>query len=293
MWRQDTSRAAEPRAKVTRGRLRRALSTIVCQHRTVARVAEAPAAAWNTAVDAVLAEGSRVLISNPARYGGVRLLGVDDHVWRHTGKGDNYVTVIIDLTGIRDGTGPARLLGMVQGRCEQAFTTWLADRPKAWRDTVEVVAMDGFTGLETATTEELPEAVEVIDPFHGVRLAGDALDQCRRRVQQQTCRHRGRSGDPLYSARRTLDTGAGLFTHKQTTGLDALFTNDTHIHLEASWQIFQQMISAHRDTDRAAGQPTMSTLKDALSSAAPTELIELIELPAGPSHAGPPTCWPT
>ena len=37
----------------------------------------------------------------------------------------------------------------------------------------------------------------------------------------------------------------------------------------------------------------MSTLKDALSSAAPTELIELIELPAGPSHAGPPTCWPT
>ena len=57
--------------------------------------------------------------------------------------------------------------------------------------------MDGFTGLETATTEEPPEAVAVIDPFHVVRLAGDALDQCRRRVQQQTCGHRGRTGDPL------------------------------------------------------------------------------------------------
>jgi len=44
--------------------------------------------------------------------------------------------------------------------------------------------MDGFTGLETAPTEELPEAVAVIDPFHVVGLAVDALDQCRRRVQQ-------------------------------------------------------------------------------------------------------------
>ena len=40
VWRQDTSRAAEPRAKLTRGGLRWALSAIVCQHLTVARVAE-------------------------------------------------------------------------------------------------------------------------------------------------------------------------------------------------------------------------------------------------------------
>ena len=40
--------------------------------------------------------------------------GVDEHVWRRTRRGDKYVTVIIDLTGIRDGTGPARLLDMVE-----------------------------------------------------------------------------------------------------------------------------------------------------------------------------------
>ena len=54
------------------------------------------------------------------------MLGVDEHVWRHTRKGDKYVTVIIDLTGIRDGTGPARLLDMVQGRSKQAFKTCVA-----------------------------------------------------------------------------------------------------------------------------------------------------------------------
>ena len=98
-------------------------------------------------------------------------------MWRHTRRGDKYVTVIIDLTPIRDGTGPARLLDMVEGRSKQAFKTWLAERPQAWRDGVEVVAMDGFTGFKTATTEELPDAVAVMDPFHVVRLAGDALDR--------------------------------------------------------------------------------------------------------------------
>ena len=34
---------------------------------------------------------------------GVLVLGVDEHVWRHTRRGDKYVTVIIDLTPIREG----------------------------------------------------------------------------------------------------------------------------------------------------------------------------------------------
>ena len=278
VWRQDTSKAAEPRAKLTRGGLRWALSAIVCQHLTVARVAEALGVAWNTANDAVLAEGRRVLISDTARFDGVKVLGVDEHVWRHTRKGDKYVTVIIDLTGIRDGTGPARLLDMVEGRSKAAFKTWLADRPQAWRDAVEVVAMDGFTGFKTATSEELPTAVAVMDPFHVVRLAGEALDQCRRRIQQQLHGHRGRSGDPLYGARRTLHTGAGLLTDKQKARLDALFAADGHVQVQTTWSIYQRMISAYRDTDRAVGLRSMTTLIDALNSAVPSELTELITL---------------
>ena len=58
----------------------------------------------------------------------MKVIGVDEHVWRHTRRGDKYVTVIIDLTPVRDGTGPARLLDMVEGRSKAAFKTWLADR---------------------------------------------------------------------------------------------------------------------------------------------------------------------
>jgi transposase len=278
VWRQDTSLAAEPRAKLSRRGLRWALEAIVCQHLTVARVAEGLGVAWNTANDAVLAEGKRVLINDATRFDGVAAIGVDEHVWRHTRRGDKYVTVIIDLTGIRDGTGPARLLDMVEGRSKQAFKSWLADRDQTWRDGVEVVAMDGFTGFKTATAEELPDAVAVMDPFHVVRLAGDALDRCRRRVQQAIHGHRGMKIDPLYSARRTLHTGADLLTDKQTDRLAALFADDAHVEVEATWGIYQRMIEAYREQDRGRGRELMVKLIDSISHGVPKPLTEVITL---------------
>lgn len=278
VWRQDTSRAAEARAKISRRGLRWALEGIVCQHLTVARVAEGLAVSWNTANDAVLAEGRRVLISDPARFDGVKVIGVDEHVWRHTRRGDKYVTVIIDLTPAREGTGPSRLLDMLEGRSKQAFKTWLADRPKAWRDAVEVVAMDGFTGFKTATTEELPDAVAVMDPFHVVRLAGDALDQCRRRVQQDLHGHRGRADDPLYRARRTLHTGEGLLTDKQRTRLQQLFADEQHVQVEATWGIYQRMIGAYREPDRKKGRELMTKLIESVSHGVPSVLNEIVTL---------------
>ena len=101
------------------------------QHLTVARVAGGLGFARNTANDAVLADGKRVLIDGEQRFDGVKVIGVDEHVWRHTRRGDKYVTVIIDLTPVRNGTGPAKLLDMVEGRCKQALKTWLADRDDA------------------------------------------------------------------------------------------------------------------------------------------------------------------
>src|SRR5512135_755494 len=171
VWRQDTSKAAEPRAKLSRRALRWALEAIVCQHLTVARVAEALGVSWNTANTAILEEGRRVLIDNPRRLDGVTVIGVDEHVWRHTRRGDQYVTVIIDLTPVRAGTGPARLLDMVEGRSTKAFQQWLAARDPAWREGIEVVAMDGFTGYKTAAASEVPDAIAVMDPFHVVRLS--------------------------------------------------------------------------------------------------------------------------
>ncbi|MDX2378119.1 ISL3 family transposase, partial [Microbacterium sp. LRZ72] len=256
-WRQDTSRAAPARAKLSRGGVRWALEGIVVDHLTVSRAAASLGVSWHTANSAIIAEGKRVLIDDPARFDGVTTVGVDEHVWRHTRFGDKYVTVIIDLTPAREKTGPARLLDMVEGRSKAVFKQWLAGRPQAWRDGVEVVAMDGFSGFKTATTEELPDAVPVMDPFHVVRLAGDGLDRCRQRVQQDTLGHRGRSGDPLYAARRTLHTGAGLLTGKQRARLEAVFAIEEHVEVEATWGIYQRIIAAYREPDKQKAKTMM------------------------------------
>jgi transposase len=50
----------------------------------------------------------------------------------------------------------------------------------------------------------VPHAAQVADPFHVVRLGNTALDEVRRRVQNQTLGHRGRKHDPLYRARKLL-----------------------------------------------------------------------------------------
>ena len=99
----------------------------------------------------------------------MRVIGVDEHRWSHTHSrrgDDGFVTVIIDLTPVLEGTGRARLLDLVAGRSAAALKTWLAGQAPAFRDRVEVVAMDGFGGYKTAAAEQLPEATAVMDPFY-------------------------------------------------------------------------------------------------------------------------------
>ena len=79
VWRQDTTAAAEPRAKVSRGGLAWALEGIVVNFMSMSRVAAGLGVSWHTANDAVLAEGRRRLISDPTRFEGVSVIGVDEH----------------------------------------------------------------------------------------------------------------------------------------------------------------------------------------------------------------------
>ena len=69
-------------------------------------------------------------------------------------------------------------------------------RPDTWRERIEIVAMDGFTGSKRAAAEELPDARAVMDPFHVVHLARNARDERRRRIQQELRHRRGRATDP-------------------------------------------------------------------------------------------------
>ena len=80
-----------------------------------------------------------------------------------------------------------------------------------------------------------------MDPFHVVRLAGNALDECRRRIQQELHHRRGRSTDPLYKARRVLHTRSCLLTPLQQYQILDLFSGDEHVALEVTWSVYQNI----------------------------------------------------
>lgn len=187
-------------------------------------------------------------------------------------------TLIIDLTPARNKTGPARVLDMIEGRSKQVFKTWLQARPAAWRDCIEVVAMDGFTGYKTAAAEELNHATPVMDPFHVIQLTGDALTTCRQRVQQTFHGHRGRRGDPLYRARRTLLTGVDLITDKQAARLEALFADEHYAEVHATWSIYQRLVITYRQSDKRLGRYLLGEAIRAINTVVPSVLEELTRL---------------
>ena len=94
-------------------------------------------------------------------------------------------------------------------------------------------------------------------------LAGDALDRCRRRVQQDHPRpprpqHRPALPRPPHPAHRRRPA------HRQanSTGSPHLFGDEEHVEVEATWGIYQRMIAAYREPDRAAGRQLMTSLID-------------------------------
>ena len=278
VWRHDLRVAAPTRGKLSRDAVTLAVKHIVIDRLSIARIAAILGVAWNTCSDAILAAARDLLLDVPTRLDGVTTIGVDEHVWRHTRFGDKFVTVVIDLTPTRTKTGPSRLLAVVEGRSKAALKTWLEQQSAAFREGVEIVAMDGFTGYKAAAVETIDDVVTVMDPFHVVALVGDKLDLCRQRLQQETLGHRGRSGDPLYGIRRVARTRAGLLTDKQRYRLAKVVLDERHGAFDVTWCIYQDVIDAYQAPDPKIGKQLMTKVIDTLQAGVPDGLEELRSL---------------
>lgn len=157
---------------------------------------------WHTVMDAALAYGTP-LIEDPDRIGTVTALGLDETLLVRTGafKARSWVTSIVDVSS------PAQLLDVVPGRTAKAPSAWIDARTQAWRDDIAWAALDLSGPYRKTFNDSLPDAVQVADPFHVIKLANTRLDDVRRRTQQETLGHRGHKDDPLYRGRRLLTKG--------------------------------------------------------------------------------------
>ncbi len=201
-WTGEDRRIAAPRLGLTDRAGRWVTYQVGKLGRSVAEVARELGCDWHTVNDTVLAYGEALVDDDPGRIGAVDALGLDETLFFRKGRWrtQQWATSIVDVAA----PGGARLLDVVAGRSATGPSEWLEARPAEWRNRVRYGVLDLSGPYRKVFDDTLDHVTQVADPFHLVRLANTKLDECRRRVQNETMGHRGRKTDPLYRARRLL-----------------------------------------------------------------------------------------
>ena len=94
----------------------------------------------------------------PARFAGVQVLGVDEHVWHHQDRrrrGPLELTGIVDLTRGEDHP-TARLLDLVPARSGTVHENWLAERGEQFRSGIQIATLDPFQGQQERHRRSTP-----------------------------------------------------------------------------------------------------------------------------------------
>jgi transposase len=269
----ETTPVIRPRAALTERARRWACQRVGRDGDTVEAVRRDLGVGWNTVMRAVREYG-RQLVEDPGRLDDVTGLGVDEHVWQRARRTrrTQFATGIVDLSASRR----PRLLDVVPGRTGRVYADWLAEHEQSWRDAITVAALDPFRGYAAALRTELPQATRVLDAFHVVRLGNQAVDQVRRRVQQQTLGHRGHKHDPLFQVRHLLHRGAEHLTDTARARLEAaLQAGDPQWEITVAWHCAQQLRAVYHADDLADGRQRARQLLTSLPSCPIPEIARL------------------
>jgi transposase len=197
-----------PARSRTTVRLRTAMGAAIGDAaRSVSEVADAHGVSWPTAHRAFIAH-AEALLAEPQP---TPLLGIDETRrgklrWQRCTETGRWVRVDPWDTGFVDLAGEQGLLGQREGRTSAAVIDWLSKRSEEFRAGVQFVAIDPAAVYASAirTPGLLPNATIVVDHFHLVKLANDALTKVRRRVTWDLRDRRGRRIDPEWANRRRL-----------------------------------------------------------------------------------------
>jgi transposase len=197
-----------PRCQITRRLLAHAGAEVAERGITPAEAARHNRISWPSAHGAFTERADEILGDEivPAAY-----LGIDEHRrgrprWRRDTDSGEYVQLADRWhTCFYDLSGSQGMLGQVEGRTADDAAYWLAGATPAWRDAVQVVAIDMCTIYLSAVMRMLPRAKVAVDLFHVVQLAVKTAGDVRRRAIRERYGRRGKAGDPEYGIKHLLE----------------------------------------------------------------------------------------
>jgi len=240
--------------------------------RSVQEVATELGCGWHTVNGEVARWGEALLEADTSRFGAVEAVGVDETLFWRQGRWriPQWATSVVDVGG-------RQLLDIVPGRTAESAASWFRSQPAEWLDRILWAVLDLSGPYRTAYDRMLPNASQVADPFHVIRLANQRLDEVRRRVQNETLGHRGRKHDPLYRIRRLLTAASERISDRGRTRLRGLLdAGDPHGEVRTAWHAKETVRAIYGiDSIATALSYTLQLADDLQDESCPPEINRL------------------
>ncbi|TCF80416.1 transposase, IS204/IS1001/IS1096/IS1165 family protein [Bifidobacterium longum subsp. longum] len=99
-----------------------------------------------------------------------------------------------------------------------------------------------------------PHAVEVLDPFRIVKLAGDKLTAVRCRLQRERAGRRGTKNGPLRQGRRVLLKTEALRADKQKERAARLLDDPANPALRLTHGAYRKIVRCYAQEDKRKGR---------------------------------------
>lgn len=158
------------------------------------------------------------------------------------------------------------------------MVAWLDARGADWKAAVRAVAMDPAAGYRAAVERALPQARIVVDHFHLVRLANQAVTEVRQRVVRTRHRRRGRRADPAWAHRRLLLRAGDRLSSRALRRLAAVLERDDPTNeIGAAWGVKERLRQLLASRDRHAIAHRLHRFHEAAALADMPETTRLAE----------------
>jgi transposase len=240
--------------------------------RTVSEVAAELACDWHTVNDAVTTYGKALLEADRKRLNKTSAIGLDETSFVRPGTHSHaeYATTVADVEN-------HQIIDILPSRNYTHVAGWIDKQPAAWKERIRFGALDMSATYAAVYSVLLPQAAQVVDPFHVISLANRCLDTVRRRVQTEQLGHRGRRGDPLYQARRVLLRGEENLDAKATERLWSLLElGDPGAEVAIAYRIKERLRDFYRTHDPSQARRMLEELQGhCLRRAMPPEVQKL------------------
>jgi len=240
--------------------------------RTVSEVAAELACDWHTVNDAVTTYGTALLEADRKRLNQTTAIGLDETSFVKA-KGQShadYATTVADVEN-------HQIIDILPTRKYTDVAGWIDKQPKAWKERIRFGALDMSVTYAAVYSVMLPQAHQVVDPFHVISLANRCLDAVRRRVQHEQTGHRGRRDDPLYRARRVLLMGEELLSEDATARLASLLElGDPGAEVAIAYRVKERLRDFYRTSDPDQARQLLEELqRHCIRRAMPPEVQKL------------------